>query len=108
MFAYDSSWQLRSSVQSVESPQGLELCLCQLSSRCPGSGGEQVDFQEASETESHQDDTHINIHIIFSREDGIVYIFYNAVESKKEVLPSSWSATAPCRPDSLWEFSTFK
>lgn len=42
MFVYDSSWQLRSSVQSVESPQGLELRLCQLSSRCPGSGGGQV------------------------------------------------------------------
>lgn len=37
MFVYDRSWQLRSSVQSVESPQGLELSLCQLSSRCPGS-----------------------------------------------------------------------
>lgn len=42
MFADDGSWQLRSSVQSVESPQGLELSLCQLSSRCPGSGGGQV------------------------------------------------------------------
>lgn len=38
MFVYDSSWQLCSSVQSVESPHGLELGLCQLSSRCPGSG----------------------------------------------------------------------
>lgn len=42
MFVYDGSWQLRSSVQSVESPQGLELHLCQLSSRCPGSGGGQA------------------------------------------------------------------
>lgn len=42
MFIYDSSWQLHSSVQSVESPRGLELRLCQLSSRCPGSGGGQV------------------------------------------------------------------
>lgn len=42
MFVHDSSWQLRSSVQSVESPRGLELRLCQLSSRCPGSGGGKV------------------------------------------------------------------
>ena len=42
MFVYDSFWQLRSSVQSVESPRGLELRLCQPSSRCPGSGGGQV------------------------------------------------------------------
>lgn len=42
LFYYDSCWQLHSCVQSVESPQGLELRLCQLSSRCPGSGGGQV------------------------------------------------------------------
>lgn len=33
VFDYDSSWQLRS---SLKSPQGLGLCLCQLSNRCPG------------------------------------------------------------------------
>ena len=42
MFVYDSFWQLRSSVQSVESPRGLELRLCQPSSRCPGSGRGEV------------------------------------------------------------------